>query len=397
MFAITFRYNCVLALTCVATLGCNQRSQNPDRDFVKEGDYDTALVELRIAEGKNPRDWKIKRNLGIVYFRTDRVSKAIEKLSEAYKINTSNGRTLLFLGLAYEKQAQYAKAVEIYSHHLSLGTSGKLTEELQARIRENERKKLRQEVRQSLRDFENRKYLPIEPTAIAVLYFRNVSDWDELNPIVKGIQELISHDLRKIQRVQIVNRLKVQFLLEELAMGSNEFFDRIRTPDAGRLLGANYLISGGLERVGQSEIQVNAGVVATKSGRLLGTGTELKGQISQIVDLSKKLVLNLLEDLDIQVMTSERQDILRTHTKSSLAFIAFSKGLDFEDRNLYAQARYQYNKALKEDANFGLAKVRLAELPKSRLSLSEMEKLALLQSDNTVPAAPVGPYAVHGN
>ena len=62
-------------------------------------------------------------------------------------------------------------------------------------------------------------------------------------------------------------------------------------------------------------------------------------------------------------------------TTNSLAFIAFSKGLDFEDRGLAAQARFQYRKALELDPEFAQARTRLEALPERRLSLQEIENL----------------------
>ena len=52
------------------------------------GDYDLAIIQLRAEERLNPADVRIKRDLGIAYFRTKQFEKAVTKLSQAAKLNS---------------------------------------------------------------------------------------------------------------------------------------------------------------------------------------------------------------------------------------------------------------------------------------------------------------------
>ena len=74
------------------------------------GDYDLAIIQLRAEERMNPADVRIKRDLGIAYFRTKQFEKAVTKLSQAAKLNTRDQVSLFYLGLSYEFSQQLDKA-----------------------------------------------------------------------------------------------------------------------------------------------------------------------------------------------------------------------------------------------------------------------------------------------
>jgi hypothetical protein len=197
-----------------------------------------------------------------------------------------------------------------------------------------------------------------------------------MDPILKGLAELITLDLLKVKNLRLSDRTKIQLLLDELRLSPSDFFDQIRAADAGRLLGVQHLISGGIERMDDTKIRLSGGVVETATGQLRGGGSEASGSISDILKLEKQLVMDLIKDLGVRLAPSEVSAIQTLPTFSSLAFIAFCKGLDSEDQQLFSEAQSYYQSALNSDPNFTLARERLSQLPGERLSISEMEKLA---------------------
>lgn len=75
--------------------------------MLKDGHYPSAIQQFKLAENARPHDWKIKRDLGIAYYKTSQYPQAIEKLNQAYRIHRKDGRTLLYLGLSYEKARSF--------------------------------------------------------------------------------------------------------------------------------------------------------------------------------------------------------------------------------------------------------------------------------------------------
>ena len=355
--------------------GSNNTLQHTGRGFLETGDYDLAIIQLRAEERMNPADVRIKRDLGIAYFRTKQYEKAVSKLSQAAKLNSRDQVSLFYLGVNYEFLQQLDKAAIVYRACSSLDIKDELKNELLARSQEIELKYSKKQIRDNLSELKNSNSHVTEPNSVAVLYFRNISEWRELTPLLKGLAEVLITDLGKVQRLKIVKRKKVQLLLDELHLTPCSLLDQLKMRDTGRMLGAAKLITGGIERVDNTRIRLTAGVVDTKSGQLQGESVQAAGRLSEIPELEKILLVGLLKSLGVRLNSDEAKALQQFPTKNNLAFIAFSKGLDFEDRNIIRQAKYQYEKAINLDAEFKLAKQRLAQLSQKRLTIAEMEKL----------------------
>ena len=355
--------------------GSNNTLQHTGRGFLETGDYDLAIIQLRAEERMNPADVRIKRDLGIAYFRTKQYEKAVSKLSQAAKLNSRDQVSLFYLGVNYEFLQQLDKAAIVYRACSSLDIKDELKNELLARSQEIELKYSKKQIRDNLSELKNSNSHMTEPNSVAVLYFRNISEWRELTPLLKGLAEVLITDLGKVQRLKIVKRKKVQLLLDELHLTPSGLLDQLKMRDTGRMLGAGKLITGGIERVDNTRIRLTAGVVDTKTGQLQGESVQAAGRLSEIPELEKILLVGLLKSLGVRLNSDEAKALQQFPTKNNLAFIAFSKGLDFEDRNIIRQAKYQYEKAINLDAEFKLAKQKLAQLSQKRLTIAEMEKL----------------------
>lgn len=365
--------NKIPAWCCFVVLlfGCGSSRRDATNDFLERGDYSLAIIELRAEERKDPFDSQIKRNLGIAYFKTQQYESAVDKLAEAAKMNSGDKIALLYLGLSYEMSGQNRKAAILYRHCAGLDLKEPLKTELLARSRDREIESFKQEIKKNLADRPN----TAPPNSIAVLYFRNISSWAELDPALKGLSEILAADLSRITQIEVVPRKKVQLLLEQIALRPEEFLDETRMTDAAKLLGAEMLLTGGVERIDNDRISISAGIIDGQSGRLRGKQAQVTGRLSEILELEKDLILQLIETLKVIVPPSELQAIKQFTTRNSLAFIAFSKGLDFEDDNALIQARSQFKKAVIEDSNFRLAQSKLVQLPQKRLTISEIESL----------------------
>jgi len=339
------------------------------------GDYDLAIIQLRAEERMNPADVRIKRDLGIAYFRTKQFEKAVSKLSQAAKLNSRDQVSLFYLGLSYEFSQQLDKAAIVYRALSTLDIRDELKNELLARSQEIKLKNSKKQIQDNLSELKNSDSNVTEPNSVAVLYFRNISDWRELTPLLKGLAEILITDIGKVQSLKIVKRKKVQHLLDELHLTPSGLLDQIKMKDAGRMLDAGKLITGGIERINDTKLRLTAGVVDTKSGQLQGKSVQATGRLSEILELEKSLLVGLLKSLGVRLNSAEAKALQQFSTKNNLAFIAFCKGLDFEDRNIARQARYQYEKAVNLDPEFKLAKQRLAQLSQKRLTIAEMEKL----------------------
>jgi tetratricopeptide (TPR) repeat protein len=357
-------------------IGCGNSNLRRGRSLLKQNQYAEAIARLEAAERDSPENWLIKRELGIAYYRNAQNDKAIEKLIQTIKIRPRNGRSLLYLGLCYEQQEKYAEAVSVYRVYNQLSVLDPLRKELQARIRDVHLKELQKEVKQNLSAVEAERIQPPEPNTMAILYFRNLSQTEELTPLLKGIAEILTTDFGKVQSLRLVERIKLQILLDEMQLSTSEFFDQVQSPKAGRLLGASQLISGGIERLSATSLQINAGAIITATGELRGDGAQATGALSEVLALEKVLFFDLIKDLGVKLSEAEIETIKPLPTKNVIAFVAFCKGLDFEDKNQLDEAIAQYNRAVQLDPAFALARQKREQISIQRLSLATIEKLS---------------------
>ncbi|MBE9580499.1 MAG: hypothetical protein IMF18_02650 [Proteobacteria bacterium] len=54
------------------------------------------------------------------------------------------------------------------------------------------------------------------PNTVAILYFYNKTEWSNLDLLQKGLTIMLITDLSKVEEIQIVERVKLQALVEEL-------------------------------------------------------------------------------------------------------------------------------------------------------------------------------------
>ena len=84
---------------------------------------------------------------------------------------------------------------------------------------------LKREIAAALRQEDALRASPAEPNTIAVFPFANDGS-AKLNPIGKGLAALVISDLAKIPGLKVIERAKVQKLLDELKLSQSELMDK---------------------------------------------------------------------------------------------------------------------------------------------------------------------------
>ncbi|NIR49932.1 hypothetical protein GWO43_15600, partial [candidate division KSB1 bacterium] len=191
-------------LTGLLVSACGNRNYKVGTEYLENGYYASAIEQLKLAEREDPSDWKIKRELGIAYYKNEQYEQAIAKLSQANSMQSKDGKAFLYLGLSYESNRNFSKATSIFKSYASQDIEPRLRTELHARIRDMTKKQFRMDIRERLTSLERGKPIKTEPNTVAVLYFRNLSQWEELTPILKGVAELITAELGKVQNLRMI-------------------------------------------------------------------------------------------------------------------------------------------------------------------------------------------------
>ena len=84
------------------------------------------------------------------------------------------------------------------------------------------------------------------PNSLAVLYFDNQTGWDKLNVLQKGLTLMLITDLAKIPQFQLVERVRLQALLDEMKFEHAEIFSKANRARLGNLLRAEHIVGGNI-------------------------------------------------------------------------------------------------------------------------------------------------------
>src|SRR5581483_5250816 len=81
-------------------------------------------------------------------------------------------------------------------------------------------------------------------TTIGVLYFDYAGKNTELAPLSKGLAQMLISDLAAVDTVRVVERERLQAVLDEQKLGGSGKIDSRTAARIGKLLGARYLVLG---------------------------------------------------------------------------------------------------------------------------------------------------------
>ncbi len=76
--------------------------------------------------------------------------------------------------------------------------------------------------------------------------------------------------------------------------------------------------------------------------------------------MEKDFVFKIIDDLGISLTQAERDSISKTPTESYLAFLAYSRGIDYRSRGMMGDAQREFNRAARIDRNFQVARSQAA-------------------------------------
>jgi len=202
---------------------------------------------------------------------------------------------------------------------------------------------------------------PSAPNTVAVLYFKNQTGQSELDALQKGIALMLMTDLSKIESLQVVERVQMQALVEELGMGASGLVEPGTEPRIGKLLQARWLVGGEILKARLESLRIKSDVTDVPTQNILGQPYS-EGKPQDLITVEKSILFEMIQLLKIEPTAKERER-LRTPCSSNLqALMALFKGVDESDRGNYTLAAEYYDAALKADANVCIARGAMEEL-----------------------------------
>ncbi len=374
MFSFYRIKNCIQffisMILCLLLTNCSTGYLTRAKSHLKKNEYSQAIELLTTAENEKPNDATIKRELGIAYYKNKQLDDAEKKLNEAKSLNSKDAKTVFYLGLILEKKGQLAEAIDEYKSYKNLGRSHGFNKKISARIKQLTNEKVAAEISQAIAREQSLDVSAIPENTVAVLYFENLTNSPELEPLRKGLAQMLITDLSKVKQLTVVERLKLQRLLEELKLGTTGLVDAATAPRVGKLIGASKLVKGGFTDLEGEKLRIDATLAETATSNLSNL-EEISGDLTSVFQLEKKLAFSVIDDFGITLSQEEREEIQKIPTESLLAFMAYSKGLDYEDRGMFTEAKQQFQKAVDLDPHFSQAKTSVKDVDVTKSAVQE--------------------------
>ena len=207
--------------------------------------------------------------------------------------------------------------------------------------------------------------------SIAILNYHNLTVQDQLNPLQKGLALMLITDLSKVESLVVVERIRMQALVDELELGTSGLVDIDTAPRIGRLLRAYHIVGGEFRSGSSQPLEITSTLINVPFETLTDLPPST-GSLDELYRLEKKVLFSIIENLKVEVTPEKKKELTEPLSLSSAALLALFMGIDFSDKGMYTEAADMYSQALAEDPNLKIAQDSLQELKDGALLLQEL-------------------------
>lgn len=313
-----------------------------------------ALARLESARTANPSSEPVVRSLGIEYYKNNRLKDARAALEQAAKLDPRDGTAALYLGLTAEAQGDLAAARTAYSSYVEYGRTSRVRRSLESRLASLQRKELVQSVKTQLQQEQQLGGVPGKPNVVAVPPMRFSGLDTSLKPLERGMAELLTTDLARSSKITVVERMRIQALVDEIKLQQSGATDSASNVRAGKILQAGRMVQGSILQQGQ-QLRVDATVIDVPTARATGATNDNR-TLDQLLTIEKNIALGLFQQMGVTLTTAERNAIEQRPTRALAAFLAYSRGLLREDEGKFDEANRFYQEAMRLDPGFVAAR-----------------------------------------
>lgn len=365
-----------LALLLVSSCAGNRHTQG--QKLLQQEDYAGAVAALQTALAAAPGNVAILGDLAEAHYHLEQLDDAQRRLQQARALDPRSSDLILLAGLIHEKRGDRRAAIAAYREYTGVSRLSRNRKIIEARLAWLIRQQIAEETKAAVAREGLLDVADIPDNAVAVAPFRNLGANRVLDPLQKGLAEMMITDLSKVRRLQVVERVRMQEMMREIGLAQTGAVDPSTAPRLGKLVGANRVVNGSFTDLSAEQLRLDASIAGVKTEEV--DASEARGPLAQLFRLQKELIFSLIGEMGIALSEEERLAIQEIPTESLLAFIAYSKGLDHEDQGRTREAESEFQKAAQLDPKFkaarkGMDRVQGMKLGATRRRTLEKEVL----------------------
>jgi TolB-like protein len=350
------------------------------------------IPELEAAIAEQPSSVPTLVRLGVAYREAGRLDGARNALERAVTLNATDPAAVFYLGLTYEDLELPGAARQLYTRYIEIGNRDDLKRTLRARLPALERQELLLAAREAIAREAELAATPPRAGTVAVFPFAYEGADPQYRPLGRALAEMMVTDLSQTERLTVLERTRVQLLIDEMDLGETSLVDSLTAARSGRLVGAERIVQGQVNVDGETQLRLRAAIVGAATGQLAGRPLEEQDALRQLFDMQKRLALGVYSSLGIELTAAERERITQIPTQSLDALLAWGQCLEAEDIGDFAAAADFCAQAATFDPAFALARVGAERASNAAASIEvSIAELASLGAPEI--ATPGGPAA----
>ncbi len=353
-----------------------------------------SIPSLEAERNQRPQDTNTLTRLGVAYFKAGRFRDARPVLDSVVARAPGNGVAAIYLGMTAEQLGDFAAARAAYQHYLAVASDAALKRTAQQRLALADRNEMQYQARQALASEATLAAMPPESNTVAVMPFSYTGTDSTIQPLGRGMAQLLVTDLAKSRQIRVLERERMQAIVNELQLSDSARAAPATALRSGRLLRAAEVVQGSLSDQPGNQLQViatvvdvgTAGVKATAQGRDL---------LERLFDVEKQVAFTLFANLGIQLSPAEREAINQRPTQNLQAFLIYSRGLAAQDRGDFGAAQADFDQASVLDPSFRAAAVSAASATNlSAASQQTVSQVETVISQTAIIEPPPSPAPV---
>jgi len=351
-------------------------------------DYQSRIATLQSELRLDSNNVDALVELGEIHFQARLYPQAESYLQKAYGLGVKDPKLLFYYGLTLEEGDSLGqdRALNLYANYAEVPLTSPYRELLEGRYLVTRRAVAYREVRDAIMKEPELSEKDILPNTVAV-YPLDYRGTDTAYATLRtGLAELMIRDLSQVNALTLVERVRIDALLQELEFGQSEFVDPATAPRLGLLMRAGSIVTGYYDVPEQQSLSIDAVHYDVTSKRFPQTRNR-KDALDNLFAMEKDIVIDVIAQMGIEPTPVELRKIAERPTRNLQAFLLFSQGLESGSAGDYRRAARNFEESIKLDANFTLAREELRKVEAQAVaSTEEIVLMAAHEFDPPVPS-----------
>jgi tetratricopeptide (TPR) repeat protein len=356
-------------------------------------DYQQTIRKLQERLVTNPADPEALRDLGVIYFETHQYPQARDYLKKASIANDHDGKTLFYLGMTREYDNDLKGALAAYINYTDIASSSPYHKLMESRYYVVTRELIADQFRllAANEDSLGRQNTPSNAVAVFPLVYQG--NEQKYSALGQGLSEMMTIDLGHVKKLRLVERMRVEELMNELKFSATSAVDPSTAPRLGKFLAAGRIVGGRYDVSADKTLRLDVASLDVGKGKTPSSETQ-SDDLTNLFKVQKEMVFRVVKDMGITLTREEISAIETIPTKNLQAFFAYSVGLEKEGQGDFESAGVYFKQASALDPSFAPAKAK-ADLSDA-MNLSGNTKETALAASHKVSPAPGADEAQRG-